>query len=48
MKARRKEKYNFYATIDKGQGKKLEEHLKETNKTKTQWLNEKIDSDTKK
>ena len=42
---RRKEKYTFYATIEKNQGEKLEKILKEKEYTKTQWLNEKINQD---
>lgn len=45
---RRKKKYTFYATIDKEKGQALEKHLQENNQTKTSWLNEKIDQDTKK
>lgn len=45
---RRKSKYQFYAELSQEKGKALENHLKETNKTKTQWINEKIDQDTKK
>lgn len=45
---RRKEKYTFYATIDKVQGEKLDKLLEERNLNKTKWLNEKIDQDSKK
>jgi len=48
MKARRKEMYSFGALIDKEHGEAIEKHLKEVNKTKTSWLVEKIDEDTKK
>ena len=48
MRARRKQKYSFSVLIDKERGEKIEKHLKDTNQTKTKWLEEKIDNDTKK
>ena len=48
MRNRRKQKYSFSVLLDKERGEKIEQHLKETNKTKTKWLEEKIDHDTKK
>lgn len=47
MRERRKEKKSFSCLIDLERGKAIEKHLQETNKTKTQWLSEKIDQDTK-
>lgn len=45
---RRKQKTSFSVLIDKEHGDKLTQHLKATNQTKTGWLIEKIDQDTKK
>lgn len=45
---RRKDKASFSVLIDKEKGLAIEEHLKKTNQTKTKWLENKIDQDTKK
>lgn len=44
---RRKKKTSFSVLIDNEHGEKLRKHLKQTNQTKTKWLIEKIDQDTK-
>ncbi len=48
MKQRRKDKKSFNVLIDKEKFDKLEHKLQEDNKTKKQWLEEKIDNDVKK
>lgn len=48
MKQRRKNKKSFNVLIDKERLDKLEHQLQEENKTKKQWLEEKIDNDVKK
>lgn len=48
MKERRKEKRSFNVLIDKVRFEKLERKLQKDNKTKKQWLEEKIDKDVKK
>lgn len=48
FKNRRKERYNIYFSLPQEKGQALENHLKETNQTKTDWIIEKIDQDTKK
>lgn len=47
MKERRKEKRSFNVLIDKVRFEKLERKLQKDNKTKKQWLEEKIDKDVK-
>lgn len=48
MKQRREGKKSFNVLIDKEKFEKLEHKLQEENKTKKQWLEEKIDNDVKK
>lgn len=48
MKQRRRDKKSFNVLIDKERIDKLEQKLQADNKTKKQWLEEKIDNDTKK
>lgn len=48
MKQRRKDKKSFNVLIDKEKLDKLEHKLQKENKTKKQWLEEKIDKDIKK
>lgn len=48
MKQRRDDKKTFSVLIDKERFDKLEHKLQEDNKTKKQWLEEKIDKDLKK
>lgn len=48
MKQHRENKKNFTVLIDKEKIEKLEQKLQNENKTKKQWLEEKIDSDLKK
>lgn len=48
MKQRRKDKKSFNVLIDKEKFDKLEHKLQEDNKTKKQWLEEKIEQDVKK
>lgn len=48
MKQRRRNKKSFNVLIDKERIDKLEQKLQADNKTKKQWLEEKIDNDTKK
>lgn len=48
MKQRRKDKKSFNVLIEKDKFEKLESKLQEENKTKKQWLEENIDSYTKK
>lgn len=47
FKERRKFTKAFYAEIDISKMEKLEDLLKEQNKTKSSWLNEKIDEEIK-
>ena len=48
MKSRREGKKNFSVLIDKDKAEKLEEKLVSENKTKSAWLEEKIDEELKK
>lgn len=48
MKNRRKCTKAFYVEIDAEKSEKFETHLKEVNKTKKQWLNDKIDEELSK
>lgn len=48
MKSRREGKKTFSALIDKEKAEAIEKKLKEENKTKTLWLEEKIDEEIKK
>ncbi len=48
MKQRREDKRTFSVLIDKKRFDKLEHKLQEDKKTKRQWLEEKIDNETKK
>lgn len=48
FRQRRKNKRSFNVLIDKENIDKLEEKLKKTNKTKKQWLEEKIDEELNK
>lgn len=48
MKTRRENKKTFSALIDKDKALKLESQLKSKNKSKREWLEEKIDEDIKK
>lgn len=48
MKQRRENKKSFNVLIDKEKFDKLEHKLQKENKTKKQWLEEKIDNDIKK
>lgn len=48
MKQRRENKKSFNVLIDKEKFDKLEHKLQEDNKTKKQWLEEKIEQDVKK
>lgn len=45
MKKRREGKKNFSALIDEKKVDEIEKRLKEKNKTKTSWLQEKIDEE---
>ena len=47
MKQRRENKKTFSVLIEKDKLDKLEHKLQKDNKTKKQWLEEKIDKDTK-
>ena len=47
MKQRRKDKKSFNVLIDKERFIELEHKLQKDNKTKKQWLEEKIDKDIK-
>ena len=47
FRERRKEKGQFYAEIDKHRLEKLTKILEAQGKTKTDWLNEKIDEELK-
>lgn len=48
MRNRRKGAKPFYVEIDEGKMEKFEKKLKENEKTKKEWLIEKIDEDIKK
>ena len=48
MKQRRKDKKSFNVLIDKNKFEKLEHKLQKDNKTKKEWLNDKIDEELKK
>ncbi|MDK4512956.1 hypothetical protein MWG07_11915 [Fusobacterium necrophorum] len=48
FKERRKKLKDFGVLVDREKLEKLEERLKSENKTKTFWLNEKIDEELKK
>jgi hypothetical protein len=48
MKKRREGKKNFSVLIDAEKADKIEKKLKDENKTKTSWLEEKIDEELKK
>ncbi len=48
MKARREDKKNFSVLIDRRKAEAIEDKLRSENKTKTAWLEEKIDEDLKK
>ena len=45
FKERRKKTRNFSVEIERKKFERLEEKLSKQNKTKTQWLNEKIDKE---
>ena len=45
FKQRREERKNFSVLLDKPKADKFEKKLKDINKTKSQWLNEKIDEE---
>ena len=48
MKNRRKSTKAFYVELEIEKMENLESHLQEQNKTKKQWLNEKIDEELSK
>jgi len=48
MKSRREGKKTFSVLIDKDKAEAIEKKLKEENKTKSLWLEEKIDEEIKK
>ena len=48
LRKRREDKKTFSVLIDKEKIDKLEHKLQKDNKTKKQWLEEKIDNDVKK
>lgn len=48
FKERRKKTRNFSVEVDREKFDRLEERLSKEEKTKTQWLNEKIDEELKK
>ncbi len=48
MKTRREKQKTFSVTVEKQKMLKFEEKLLEQKKTKSQWLNEKIDEELKK
>lgn len=48
FKQRRETRKNFSVLIDKNKAEALEKKLKEENKTKTAWLESKIDEELKK
>ena len=45
MKARRKEQKTFSVALDKEKAQRLEAYLEQQKKTKSSWLNEKIDEE---
>lgn len=45
MKNRRKYTRAFYVELETEKMEKLENHLQEQNKTKKEWLNEKVDEE---
>lgn len=47
MRERRKTTRNFSVEVDKGKFNKLENKLIKNNKTKKEWLNQKIDEELK-
>lgn len=48
MKARREKQKTFSVAVDKEKMLKFEQKLSEQKKTKSEWLNEKIDDELKK
>lgn len=48
MKARREGKKTFSALIDREKAETIEKKLRQENKSKTAWLEEKIDEELKK
>lgn len=48
MKQRREDKKTFSVLMDKEKVDRLEQKLQKDNKTKKEWLNEKIDEELKK
>ena len=48
FKKRRESRKSFSVLLDKEKAEKFEERLEIINKTKSQWLNEKIDEELKK
>ncbi len=48
MKARRETKKTFSVSVDKDKMVRFEEKLNQQKKTKSDWLNEKIDEELKK
>ena len=48
MKARREKQKTFSVAVDKEKMVKFEQKLSEQKKTKSEWLNEKIDEELKK
>ncbi len=48
MKARREKQKTFSVAVDKEKMLKFEKKLSEQKKTKSEWLNEKIDDELKK
>ena len=48
MKARREKQKTFSVAVEKGKMLKFEQRLSEQKKTKSEWLNEKIDEELKK
>ena len=48
FKKRRESRKSFSVLLDKEKAERLEEKLKIINKTKSQWLNEKIDEELNK
>ncbi|MDE8707236.1 hypothetical protein PZH31_16890 [[Ruminococcus] torques] len=48
MKARREKQKTFSVAVEKEKMLKIEQRLSEQKKTKSEWLNEKIDEELKK
>ena len=48
FRERRENRKSFNVLLDKEKAERFEEKLKEMDKTKAQWLNEKIDEELKK